>query len=121
MNNFLIPENLNSDIYSKPFEGDGVILISPDRRVMSANLQAEKILMVRLNPGQSFNISNKLTGEGLKTLEGTLEAAFLLGNSRENLEATISHRTGTYITLIFSVNPGRLPVPHCQIHPGQVR
>ena len=93
------------DIYNEPLEGDGVILISPDRRVMSANLQAEKILMMRLNPGQTFNITNKITNEDLTNLEANLEAAFLLGNSHENLEIKISFGSGVYIRLMFSVNP----------------
>ena len=33
--------------------GDGVIVISPEGLVMSANLQAEKILMMRIDQGQS--------------------------------------------------------------------
>ena len=106
MENIYTPAKLNKpDMFGESPEGDGVIVISPDRRVMSANLQAEKILMMRFNPGQTFDITTRITNEDLKKLEGALEATFLLGNSRENLEATISNGSGVFIELILSVNP----------------
>ena len=106
MTNLYAPGNTNTtDNYIEPFESDGVIVISPLRRVMSANSQAEKILMIPLNPGQTFNITSRITGNHQTNFERSLDSTLVHGLSHENQEIIISPGTGNYLTLVFSINP----------------
>ena len=106
MNNLYTPDNLRApDTHSEPLESDGVIVISPVRRVMSANSQAEKILMMPINPGQAFNITNRITGNHLSNFERSLDSTLVHGLSHENLETILSLGSGNFTTLIFSINP----------------
>ncbi len=83
-------------------EGDGVIAISPDLRVMSANSQAEMILKRSFNPGRDFNLSDIITRQTLPDIERALEEVLLNGHPRENLEAVLENGS---IALNLSVNP----------------
>ena len=80
----------DTDIYSEQLINDGVIVISPVRRVMSANSQAEKILKMPLNPGQVFNITDRVTGNQLPNFESALDSSLVHGLSNETLEITFS-------------------------------
>ena len=95
----------DTDIYSEQLINDGVIVISTVRRVMSANSQAEKILMMPLNPGQAFNITSRITGDHLLNFESSLDSSLVHGLSHENLEVIFTVASGKFITLVFSINP----------------
>ena len=86
----------DTDIYSEQLINDGVIVISTVRRVMSANSQAEKILMMPLNPGQAFNITSRITGDHLLNFESSLDSSLVHGLSHENLEVIFTVASGRF-------------------------
>ncbi|MFC1840117.1 sigma 54-interacting transcriptional regulator [Thermodesulfobacteriota bacterium] len=86
-------------------EGDGVLVISADQRIMSSNLQAERILRIRFQKGQFFKISDTVVDEYLPQAETALDEALELGHSHENLVAKLILRSGMPVSLVFSVNP----------------
>jgi len=86
-------------------EGDGVIIISPKGRIMSANLQAERILRMELNRGQHFDITQSVTEEYRPQAESALNEALQEGRSHSNLVAKLSLHSGMPVSLIFSINP----------------
>lgn len=86
-------------------EGDGVIIISPKGRIMSANLQAERILRMELNRGEHFDITQSVTEEYRPQAESALNEALQEGRSHSNLVAKLSLHSGMPVSLIFSINP----------------
>ncbi len=86
-------------------EGDGIIIISPEARIMSSNLQAERILRLKLDRGQPLDITQIFTDEYRPQAELALKAAFQEGRSHSNLVAKLSLHSGMPVSLTFSVSP----------------
>lgn len=98
------PDSGQDDFESLP-EGDGVLVISPESRIMSSNLQAERILKVRFIKGQTFSMRDIVTAEYLPQAETALEEALELGHSHANLVAKLVLSSGMPVSLVFSVDP----------------
>jgi PAS domain S-box-containing protein len=86
-------------------DGDGVIVISHDGRIMSSNLQAERILRIRLGRGQPLDISRTVTEEYRDQAESALNDTLLNGRSYSNLVAKLSLHSGMPVSLLLSVSP----------------
>jgi PAS domain S-box-containing protein len=86
-------------------EGDGVIVISPEGKIMSSNLQAERILRMKLLRGHSFNISQTVAEQYRPQAETALQEALERGHSHSNLVAKLSLHSGMPVSMVFSVNP----------------
>lgn len=97
--------NIDTEDFENLPEGDGVIVISTDYRIMSVNLQAERILKSRIQKGQSFNLADTVTDEYLPRAKTAIEEALELGHSHTNLVAKLVLRSGMPVSLVFSVNP----------------
>lgn len=86
-------------------EGDGVMIISPEGRIMSTNLQAERILRIKLDRGKPFDIAHMVTDEYRPRAEIALKEALQEGHSHTNLVAKLSLHSGMPVSLVFSINP----------------
>lgn len=102
--NIIETEDSTDDFEGLP-EGDGVMVVAPDRSIMSANLQAERILRTRLKHGMPLDMSMTVTEEYLPQAEIALDEALKEGVSHTNLVAKLILRSGMPVSLIFSVNP----------------
>lgn len=96
--------NIQDDFESLP-EGDGVVIVSSDGRILSANLQAERILRLKLDRGKAFNISRIVTEEYRPQADIALKEAFSEGRSHSNLVAKLSLHSGMPVSMVFSINP----------------
>lgn len=106
MDNDYTPENLNGPDQPSGFpEGDGVIILSPDRRIMSANLQAEKIFKMRFFSGQPLNLTNIKSNDYLPNVASALEQVLAQGQSYKNIEAEFRVGSDTYLPLVLSADP----------------
>ncbi|MBN1851017.1 MAG: sigma 54-interacting transcriptional regulator [Deltaproteobacteria bacterium] len=81
------------------------MIISLEKRIMSANLQAEKILRMKLERGKPFDISGVVTEEYRAQAEIAIQEAFDHGHSYSNLVAKLSLHSGMPVSLVFSINP----------------
>ncbi len=70
-------------------EGDGVVVLSPDRIILSATLQAERLLKRRLEPGQNLPFPDLLTEPYIPQLEQAFQEALKDGVMRANLPAEV--------------------------------
>ena len=68
--------DIETDDFDNLPEGDGVIVISTDYRIMSVNLQAERILKSRFQKGQSFDPADTVTDEYLPQAKTAIEDPF---------------------------------------------
>ncbi len=85
-------------------EGDGVIVLFPDGRVMSSNLQAERLLRRRLPRGVVFRIDEVISGEYRDEARRAWEEA-LQGHSWSNLVAKVYLESGFPVSVTFSMDP----------------
>jgi PAS domain S-box-containing protein len=86
-------------------EGDGVMILSSEGRIMSTNLQAERILRMKLERGKPFDIADTVTEEYRSQAEIALKEALKEGHSHSNLVAKLSLHSGMPVSLVFSTNP----------------
>ena len=86
-------------------EGDGVIIISPEWKIMSSNLQAERIFRTRLHRGRILNITQIFIDKDRTRAEAVLNDALSEGHSHSNLIARLSRKSGGPSSIVFSVNP----------------
>jgi len=86
-------------------EGDGVIVVSPESWILSANLQAERVLKRRVAPGERFDLTSLVTEHHRPNAEMVLIEAIEGGHSHTNLIFEISQTSGPPISLICSINP----------------
>jgi PAS domain S-box-containing protein len=98
-----VDQDLN-DFTDMP-EGDGVIVISSQGRILSSNLQAERILRMKLQRGHSFDISQTVAEEYRPQAETALQEALERGHSHSNLVAKLSLHAGMPVSMLFSINP----------------
>lgn len=86
-------------------EGDGVIVINSEKRILSSNLQAERIFKRRFNPGETlrseFIIKPQYRAKAKEVLRETLEE----GHSHSNLVASVRFDNGLPISVTYSVSP----------------
>lgn len=85
-------------------EGDGVVILFPDGRIMSSNLQAERLLRRRLQRGDLFRIDDIISGEYREETRRAWEEA-LRGHSWSNLVAKIYMESGFPVPVTFSMDP----------------
>jgi len=86
-------------------EGDGVLILSPRMRILSANLQAERLLRVKLSRGQSLPLELLVTEKYLSLAELAFREALQAGISSANLLAQFVLTSGDGIYLNFSMDP----------------
>ena len=86
-------------------EGDGVLVISPQAVVMSANLQAERILKTRLTRGSIIRTDQMISGQYLPQAELAMREALQAGHSRSNLVAAVRLESGLPLSITYSVTP----------------
>ncbi|MDY6879606.1 MAG: sigma 54-interacting transcriptional regulator [Desulfatiglans sp.] len=85
-------------------EGDGVAVLSLTGRVMSANLQAERLLHRRLPRGRDLRFNEIISAEYRQEAMDAWEKA-LEGHSRSNLMAKVYLDSGLPVSVTFSMNP----------------
>ena len=100
-----IPEELDEGIdFDDLPEGDGVVVISPEGRIMSANLQAERLFRRRLSPGHTLSIDRFISEEYREEAHQAWREA-LEGHSRSNLMAKVYLGSGFPFPITFSMDP----------------
>ena len=85
--------------------GDGVLILSPQGVILSATLQAERLLRRRLEPGQVLPLSEIFIPEHLSQAELAVQEALAAGTLRSNLLAQIHQEANHVIFLKYSVAP----------------
>ena len=86
-------------------DGDGVVVVSSDFRVMSANLPAEKILRRRLQRGALMDLSEVIAEPHRGEALAAFHEAMGKGLSMSGLLAETSEQCGSPATLAFSFDP----------------
>ena len=86
-------------------EGDGVLILSPQKRILSANLQAERLLRVNLSRGQRLPFELLVNEKYLSQTELAFREALQTGVSSSNLLAQFALTSGDSIYLSFSIDP----------------
>jgi len=85
-------------------EGDGVVVISPEGRILSANLQAERLFRRRLPSGHTLSIDEFISQEYREEAHQAWREA-IEGHSRANLMAKVYLGSGFPIPITFSMDP----------------
>jgi len=85
-------------------EGDGVVVLFPDGRIMSSNLQADRLLRRRLRRGDTFRIDEVIAPEYRSEARRAWEEA-LEGHSWSNLVAKVYLSSGFPVSVTFSMDP----------------
>ena len=101
------PNALSNDLnaFDDLPEGDGVLILSPQKRILSANLQAERLLRVKLNRGQSLPLELLVSEKYLSQAELAFREALQAGITSSNLLAQFGLASGDSIFLNFSMDP----------------
>jgi PAS domain S-box-containing protein len=86
-------------------EGDGVLILSPQKRILSANLQAERLLQVKLNRGRILPLELLISEKSLPQAKLTIEEALKTGTSSSNLLGHFALAPDGPIFLNYSVDP----------------
>jgi len=86
-------------------EGDGVLIISPARQILSASLQTERLLKRKLSRGQTLPLDLLFGEQDLPQAELALREALKAGTSRANLMAQVHLASGPAHFLNYSVAP----------------
>lgn len=86
-------------------EGDGVLILSPEGIILSANLQAERLLRRRLEPGRKLALAEIFTPEYLPQAELAVQEALSSGTLRSNLLAQVQLESDNVLFLKYSVTP----------------
>ena len=85
-------------------DGDGVVVLFPDGRIMSSNLQADRLLRRRLRRGDTFRIDEVISSEYREEARRAWEEA-LQGHSWSNLVAKVYLSSGFPVSVTFSMDP----------------
>ena len=93
------------DPWSDLPEGDGALVLSPEGKIMSANLQAERILRRELSCGQSLSLADIVTGPHLSEARVAFKEALEGRLSSANLPAKVALAEGLPVSLFYSVTP----------------
>ncbi len=86
-------------------EGDGFLVLSSDKKVLSANVQAERLLRRKLNRGEFFDILQFVNRQYRSQAEAGIQEAMEGGVSSSNLMARVFLDSGLPVSLTFSINP----------------
>ncbi|MFH1090130.1 MAG: sigma 54-interacting transcriptional regulator [Pseudomonadota bacterium] len=86
-------------------EGDGVLVLSPQHRIMSANLQAEGLLKRRLSAGKALTLEQIFDPDSLPQAELALREAWQGGHSRSGVKAMVRPEAGAPLPVVYSVSP----------------
>jgi PAS domain S-box-containing protein len=86
-------------------EGDGVLILSPQGMILSATLQAERLLGRGLTPGLALPLAEIFTPEHLSQAELAVREALADGTLRSNLLAQIHQENDHVLYLKYSVAP----------------
>ena len=86
-------------------EGDGVLILSPQKRLLSSNLQAERLLQVKLNRGQIMPLELLVSEKYLLQAEMAFQEALQQGTSSANLLAQFVAAADKPIFLNYSLDP----------------
>ena len=86
-------------------EGDGVLILSPEGVILSATLQAERLLRRQVEPGQVLPLPKIFAPDYLSQAELAVKEAFTAGTSRSNLLAQFFLGSGQVLFLKYSVSP----------------
>jgi PAS domain S-box-containing protein len=92
------------DFHDLP-EGDGVVILSPAGMILSATLQAERLLRRRLEPGLALPLAEIFTPEHLSQAELAIREALADGTLRSNLLAQVHQEADHVLFLKYSVAP----------------
>jgi PAS domain S-box-containing protein len=85
--------------------GDGVVSLSPQWSVMGANLQAERLLKTKLEPGLALRPEQIFTPKYLPQAELAVREALQGGHSRSNLRAEVKNGLDSVTAVLYSVFP----------------
>ncbi|SPD71886.1 PAS modulated sigma54 specific transcriptional regulator, Fis family [uncultured Desulfobacterium sp.] len=100
-----IPDNIqegSGDFDGFP-EGDGVLILSTEKKIMSANLQAERLLRIKLPKGENFFLDQIINDQYREKAVSALNSALEGGHSHANLAGkTIA---GFPASLTYSIEP----------------
>ena len=86
-------------------EGDGVLILSPQRVILSATLQAERLLRRRLDYGQTLALTDIFPDPYLSQAEMAVQEALESGVMRTNILTQIRLASGLVLFLKYSVAP----------------
>jgi PAS domain S-box-containing protein len=86
-------------------EGDGVLILSPQKRLLSANLQAERLLRVKLKRGQFLPLELLVSDKYLPQAEQAFQEALQAGTSSSNVLAQFALTPGSTVFLNYSIDP----------------
>lgn len=86
-------------------EGDGVIVISPEHRIMSANLQSERIFKIRFPRSRAIDFTRIFADEYRQQADSAINDALRNGRSCSSLIVGSSIQYGIPALLVFSVTP----------------
>ncbi|MBF0550176.1 MAG: sigma 54-interacting transcriptional regulator, partial [Deltaproteobacteria bacterium] len=86
-------------------EGDGVLIIAPGGRIMSANLQAERLLQMKLVRGQLIDLNRLIVDQYRPQMVQALNEGLNKGSSSSGLVTRISCGFGLQVSLVYSVTP----------------
>jgi PAS domain S-box-containing protein len=101
----LSPNFKSTDPLADLPEGDGVLILSPHSRILSANLQAERLLQVKLNRGQALPLELLVSKKYLPQAELAFRNALKTGSSTSNLLAQVNLTPDDTRFLNYSVAP----------------
>jgi PAS domain S-box-containing protein len=85
--------------------GDGVLVLSAEGRVLSANLQVERILERKVDRGQTLGVEDLFAESHLPSARIAFREALQGGHSRSNLTADLHTSNGGRRPVIYSVVP----------------
>jgi len=86
-------------------EGDGVLILSPKKQILSASPQAERLLRIELCRGQFLPLEHLFGEKHLAQAETAWREALESGVSRANLLAEVQLKSGATRFLNYSVSP----------------
>jgi PAS domain S-box-containing protein len=101
----LNPASDELDLWEELPEGDGVLILSPQKRILSANLQAERLLRIKLNRGQLLPLELLVSEKDLPQAELAFQDALREGISRANLLGRFVPTSDHSIYLNYSIDP----------------
>jgi len=99
------PTSDELDLWEELPEGDGVLILSPQKRILSANLQAERLLRIKLNRGQHLPLELLVSEKDLPQAELAFQEALREGISRANLLGHFVPTSDHSIYLNYSIDP----------------
>jgi PAS domain S-box-containing protein len=84
-------------------EGDGVLILSSEKKIMSANPQAERLLRMKLPKGETFHLDRVINEQHREKALSALNSALEGGHSHANL--VVKTIAGSPTSLFYSIEP----------------